>query len=53
MAMILNNITLLTQDQHSHTANKAKYKDILAILQRTKGENCIEVAKVMFNLGVL
>jgi acetylglutamate synthase len=53
MALILNNITLLTQDEHTHTANKAKYCDILAILQKTKGENCIEVARVMFNLAAL
>lgn len=53
MALILNNITLLTQDENSHTANKSKYCNILAILQKTKGENCIEVAKVMFNLGAL
>lgn len=53
MGIVLNNITLLTQEDQTHSASDAKYRSILAILARTKGENCIEVAEVLFNLAML
>lgn len=51
MGIVLNNINLLTQEDQTHSASEAKYRGIIEVLARAKGQNCIEVAEVLFNLG--
>lgn len=50
---VLNNINLLLQENQNHSKNMEDLGQTLINLIKIRGENCIEVAKIYFNLSTV